>query len=396
MINPPNDEQNLNETPVPDDGNTVDTEEDVAEITETVQPDETPDNTEETQEKPKKKRRFLKVILIILAVLLGIILALAVTVVIMWYMGKSSLLNYKVDVSVPEEMVDSALEDGSKIVYNGETYIYNKNAVNVLFMGIDKEDIETEDGYGSNGQADCVMVLNLDTVTGNIKILPISRDVMVDVNMYSAEGSYLGVKNEQLCLAYAYGSTGKESCENVRRSVSRLLYGVEIGSYVAIDLEGVQALNDAIGGVRLTPIETVDTGSPSNSVYKGKEVVLKGEKVNSYIRWRGTDTEANSRRMQRQKHYITAFASQAGNQVLSDFGKLTTFYNTAKPYTVTDITLSEFTYIAGCCLTSDIGNSIVYNSIAGQSVLGEKHVEFYADQNSVFEAVLNTFYTKQP
>ena len=213
--------------------------------------------------------------------------------------------------------------------------------------------------------------------------------------MYSSEGSYLGVENEQLCLAYAYGSNGKESCENVRRSVSRLLYGVEIGSYVAIDLEGVAVLNDAIGGVRLTPIETVDTGSKENSVYKGKEVVLKGKKVDAYIRWRGTDVEANSRRMQRQKHYITTFASQAGNQVMSDFTKLTTLYDKAKPYTVTDVTLSELTYIASCCLTSDVGNSIVYNGISGQSVLGEKHVEFYADQNSVFEAVLNTFYIKQ-
>ena len=296
---------------------------------------------------------------------------------------------------MPSELVDSALEDGSKVVYNGETYIYNKNAVNVLFMGIDKEDIENDEGYGANGQADCILVLNLDTQTGNIKILPISRDTMVDVNMYSSEGSYLGVENEQLCLAYAYGSNGKESCENVRRSVSRLLYGVEIGSYVAIDLEGVAALNDAIGGVRLTPIETVDTGSKENSVYKGKEVVLKGKKVDAYIRWRGTDIEANSRRMQRQKHYITTFASQAGNQVMSDFTKLTTLYDKAKPYTVTDVTLSELTYIASCCLTSDVGNSIVYNGISGKSVLGEKHVEFYADQNSVFEAVLNTFYIKQ-
>lgn len=349
----------------------------------------------QTETEPKKKRKFLKIILIILAVIFGLILALVITVAVLWYMGKSSLLGYKVDVSVPSELVDSAMEDGSKVVYNGETYIYNKNAVNVLFMGIDKEDIENDEGYGANGQADCILVLNLDTQTGNIKILPISRDTMVDVNMYSSEGSYLGVENEQLCLAYAYGSNGKESCENVRRSVSRLLYGVEIGSYVAIDLEGVAALNDAIGGVRLTPIETVDTGSKENSVYKGKEVVLKGKKVDAYIRWRGTDIEANSRRMQRQKHYITTFASQAGNQVMSDFTKLTTLYDKAKPYTVTDVTLSELTYIASCCLTSDVGNSIVYNGISGQSVLGEKHVEFYADQNSVFEAVLNTFYIKQ-
>ncbi|MBE6728281.1 MAG: LytR family transcriptional regulator [Ruminococcaceae bacterium] len=351
---------------------------------------------EENGKGKKKKRRALKVILIILSVILGLLIALVITFSTLWYMGKVSLFDYDVDVSVPEEMVDSALEDGSKVVYNGETYLYNEDAVNVLFMGIDKKDISTQQGYGSNGQADSVMVINLDTKTGSIKILPISRDAMVDVNIYSAEGSYLGVEKEQLCLAYAYGSNGEESCENVRKSVSRLLYGIEISSYVAIDLDGVIALNDAMGGVRLTPIESVSTDDSKIKLAKGKEVVLKGEMVNAYIRWRGKDTDANTRRMLRQKHYMTTFASQAGNQVMSDFGKLTVLYDTAKPYTVTDIKLSELTYIASCCLTSNLGNSIVYNSISGQSVMGEKHVEFYPDQNSVFEAVLNTFYVKQP
>lgn len=153
----------------------------------------------------------------------------------------------------------------------------------------------------------------------------------------------------------------------------------------------MRALTDVVGGVRLTPNETLN--SSSGTIYEGRETVLKGALVDTYLRSRGSDVEANNRRMQRQKQFVTAFASQAGNQVLSDFGKLTRFYNTAVPYTVTDVTLSELTYLASCCLTADVGNSIVYNSISGETVMGEKYVEFHADSQSVFEAVLKTFYT---
>ena len=48
----------------------------------------------QTETEPKKKRKFLKIILIILAVIFGLILALVITVAVLWYMGKSSLLGY--------------------------------------------------------------------------------------------------------------------------------------------------------------------------------------------------------------------------------------------------------------------------------------------------------------
>lgn len=338
---------------------------------------------------PKMSKK-KKAVIIIVSVLLSLSVLLAGTVGILWATGKASLLGYKVNVSIPDGDSADTEEDGSRVRYNGETYVYNKNAVNILFMGIDKNDVNDEKGYGKNGQADSIMVLNFDTKTGKIKILPISREIMTDVSMYSAEGNYIGVKRTQLCLAYAYGANGKESCENVRQAVSRLLYGVEIGSYIAIDMDGVTALADAIGGVRLTPIETM----PESNIKEGVETFLKGKMINSYLRSRDQDEEANNRRMLRQKQFIGAFASQAGNQALSDIGKLASLYNKAAPYTVTDITLSEVTYIAGCCLTADMGNAIEYSSISGETHLGEEYMEFTADRTSLLEAILNTFYLK--
>ena len=346
---------------------------------------------EQNETKPSGKRRAKKILLIIASAVLGLVLICAAAFGILYATGRAKLLGYKVNVSVPSDEVDFSEEDGSRVKYNGSTYVYNKNSVNVLFMGIDKNDVLTDLGYGKNGQADSIMVISLDTKTGKINILPISRDTMTDISVYSADGNYIGVRKAQLCTAYSYGASGKESCENVRQAVSRYLYGVEMSAYAAVDMDGVKVLGDAIGGVRLTPIETLE----GTAITKGKETVLKGDMINQYLRRRDSDLGANSRRMLRQKQFVEAFASQAGNQVLSDFGKLAKLYNAASPYTVTDIGLSEVTYLASCCLTADVGKSIAYNYVSGETVMGERYMEFHSDKNSVFEAVLNTFYIKE-
>lgn len=333
-----------------------------------------------------KKRNSKKTLIIVLISIAGLILALCAALIILITVGKHGLHSGDMQVSAPEDV--SATETEDYIEYEGEKYTLNKNIVSVLFLGVDKKNINDEKNAGANGQADAIFLACFDTKTGSIKIIPINRDTMADISLYSSEGNYSGTKNEQICLSYAYGSTAEESCENVKKDVSRLLCGVNISSYVAIDLKGVSAVTDIIGGVSLTSIETI------GSFKEGQTVALKGEKAVEYIQKRGNDIEAATRRMLRQKQFLTAFASAAGNQLLSDFSKLGTFYNTAIKYTLTDIDFAEATYLAKCCLTTNLGSSIDYISIEGNAVAGEEHVEFYADNNSIYKAVLECFYTK--
>lgn len=336
----------------------------------------------------------VRILLIVFGSLFALILVLFIVFLAIRAHGKQLLLGEKVEVSAPSELVESAEDDGTKVVYNGETYTYNENIVSILFLGVDKKNIAAEAGYGKNGQADSLFVAAFDTATGSIKIIPLSREAMTDVNIYTSDGSYGGIENTQLCLAYAYGATGAESCENVRRSAERLLYGVKISSYVAIDLNGVRALTDAIGGVNVTALESLKDGSGKLMFTEGQNINLTGALAELYIRQRDNDVEANNRRMQRQKQFMSAFASKAGNQILANFTRLGEYYGIAKPYLVSDLTFSEITYLASCSLTTDIGKSIAYMSIAGNTVMGEAHTEFYPDKVSLYETVLNTFYSK--
>lgn len=334
-------------------------------------------------------KKSIKITIIILAILLAIILALVGTFFIFTHVGKSQF--HKDDTHISADEVK--IEDENTITYNGKKYILNKNIVSVLVMGIDRDNVNQNYGSGNNGQADAIFVATIDTKTKKTTIIPISRETMVDVNLYTADGKYAGSNHEQLCLAYAYGNTTEESCENVLTSVKRLLFGINISSYITMEMTGVEKLTDLVGGVELTSLENIT--STKFPISKGQRITLNGEKALTYIQYRGDDVEANARRMARQKQFLSALMNKTGNAILSDFSKLSKYYNTLSPYFSTNVSFAQITYLAQNCLTLNFGDAIEYKTIDGTLSLGEAWVEFTADKDSLLQTAIDTFYIAQ-
>ena len=336
-----------------------------------------------------KPRRFGKIVLAVLSAILACVLLLALVMMILYLTGRNDLTGGDNPISVPTSLVDDVDEDDQTVIYKGQKYRYNENTISILFIGVDKTSVKQNKNYGHNGQADSLFLAVMDSNTGRIKLIPLSREAMVDVDLYTGAGAYAGVEKLQLCLAYAYGKNGDESCQNVCRSVSRLLYGAEIDSYVAIDLAGVGKLTDAVGGVKLTALETIPSAQPI--IKEGKTVTLRGDRVNAYLQYRDQDPEANERRMRRQKQFLGSFLQTAAGILRKDITKVTGLYRKARPYIVTDLSVARVTYLATCALKGHADPE--YILIDGQSVAGEKHAEFYPDKNSLYEAVLKAYYT---
>ena len=257
-------------------------------------------------------------------------------------------------------------------------------------MGIDRDNVNQNLGNGNNGQADVIFVATIDTKTKKACIIPISRETMVDVNLYTGDGKYAGTQKEQLCLAYAYGNTAEESSKNVMTSVKRLLCGINISSYVTIEMDGVSKLTDMVGGVQVTCLE--DIVNKKVQFYKGNKITLNGTNAMTYIQSRGEDLEANARRMQRQKQFLSALMNKTGNAVLSDFSNLAKYYNTLSPYFSTNVSFAQITYLAQNFLTLNFGDTIDYKTIDGSLTQGEKWVEFTANEESVLQTVIEIFY----
>ena len=348
-----------------------------------------------TEEKPKKKKKGLKIFLWILAILLALIISLCVTVVIMIKSGEKQMTNYyDVVVEVPD--IAETLDDGKIVKYNGKKYILNENVVSVLGMGVDrsefaKEDIET---YGTNGQADTIFLATLDTVTGEIKIISLSRDTMTEIDMYSESGNYAGIHRRQLCLAYSYGDGRESSCENVVKAVERMIYGLPINSYFAIDLDAIASINDAVGGVTVKSIG--DMKLPSGmKITNGQKITLKGNDATGYVRNRSiVDLDANALRMKRQVQYVQAFADKTLSMTKSDISTPIKLFDAIKKDgdLVSNLNSAKISYLTECVLKHGSVN-IDFINVDGEIKLGEnKYAEFYPDETQFFEIILDVFY----
>lgn len=327
-----------------------------------------------------------KIIIIVLAVLLAIVLALVGTFLILTYVGKSQFHDADTHISAEEVTI----EDETTITYNGEKYTLNENIVSVLVMGIDRENVNENFGSGNNGQADVIFVATIDTETKRTCIIPISRETMVDVNLYTQDGKFAGTNREQLCLAYAYGDTTEQSSQNVLTSVKRLLYGINISSYVTIEMEGVEKLTDILNGIEVNALESIN--STKLTTIKGQRINLNGKQAKAYISYRDDDVEANARRMSRQKQFLSALMNETSNEISNDYTKLATLYTAISPFFNSDISFAQIAYLAQNCLTINFGDTIQYKTIEGTLNQGEEWIEFEADKESALQTVIDVFY----
>jgi len=339
-------------------------------------------------ESPKpKKKKWKKVLLILLLIFFIIIAAIACTFFVMFEQGKKNLTSYE-DVVIGSIDEARTENDGKTVYYNGKTYMFNENITSIACMGIDKEYLGTyADKIGTAGQADTNMVLVIDTKTGEVTVISIPRDIMVDMGVYTTDGDYAGMKNQQLCLAYAYGDGKHTSCNNTVDAIERILFGIPVQSYISLDMKGIGPINDSVGGVTVTSTETIA------DFRKGASVTLRGQRAIDFVRARGDDKDASIRRMERQMAYVSAFGSAAVKSAKRDIGTITRLYNTTSKYACTNVELSSVTYLATCLLSNGV-TELKTVSIPGEMKQGETYAEFYMDRRATYELILDIYYNE--
>ena len=310
------------------------------------------------------------------------------------FIGGRRMLIYeniqKSELDFPEILPGSASldPDGSTITYNGHRYRLNQDLTTILFLGIDHTIAETE-VIGTGGQSDVVLLLGIDTKTGKTTVLNISREIYAQVDVYSVSGLFVKTEPLQLTLAYSYGDGKHSSCQNAMRSVSRLLYGLPIRSYLAVDMNGISALNEAVGGVTLQSMDDIELPG-GQMIRKGETVELHDTALDRYIRIRPAGIDSNARRMERQQQYITAFSEIVVEKSRRDLHFPVELFSTAAPYIVTDLDIPDVTFLSSTFLSH--GAEFKLRDIDGSfGMLGDSAV-FYPDETDLFEAVLDLFY----
>ena len=285
---------------------------------------------------------------------------------------------------VPASSTDDAEKSSDTIVVDGREYRLNTNIQTVLFMGIDKNaKSDMGDRAGENGQSDSLNLLIVDRETKKAQILQISRDSMVDIDIYSASGEKMISEPGQIALQYAYGDGEEESCRLTAGKVSELLYGVNVDSYLSLTMEGMVKAADAIGGVTMTVPEDYTWIEPAFS--KGATLTMDGEMVEKYVRSRDTEVlDSNVQRMERQSQFMGALIEKLQN--VKETSNYLSLYQQMEPYMVTNMTADEMKSLS----EYDIDTNTL--EVPGEVILKDGHAQFIIDNEALRKIILKTFY----
>lgn len=335
------------------------------------------------QQKKNRKRLIKKVVLGIVCSLLALILIAVGSGIFMMINGENQLLTSDYNITVPDFAETQG--NGKFIYYNGHTYSMKENLINFLFLGIDKENINLQKETGTQGQADVIILASFDTKTRKTTMLNIPRDTMTDVTVLTPDGLYVGMKNQQICLSYAYGNGKDQSCENTLHAVQRIFYNLPISTYFSLDLDGLEYVNDSIGGVDVISPQTI------GEFVAGQSYHLMGKQAESFVRTRGDEAYANLQRNERQKIYMQSFMNTVISQTKKDIFTPLNLFNSTAPYSCTNLNLSKVTYltkeiITGGSVQFEINNIPVYFTVNNDSV------ENYILEKEFFEQFLTVFY----
>ena len=298
--------------------------------TPTLATTEAPQTMEEEVLIRKKKRHHSrrKKILKRVAIVVGILVAIAVVIAIAAFAflksGESAVKQANTADGIQADDSAVTYDEGRTVEYNGKTYALNENMVSVAVIGYDRQTEEVVPGR-SVGQADAVMVLAVNLDTGETTGIGIPRDSMVEVGEFMGD-TFTGMSTMQLCLAYAYGDGGELSSQYTASAVSRVLYNMPVSYYFSLDMDGVGALADAIGGVSLTPTQSI----PNTNIVEGEPTVLFGSNALKYVQWRDTSVLTSSLdRQTRQSQFVETFCKQALSSAQGNVGTLVNLYTTA-------------------------------------------------------------------
>lgn len=177
------------------------------------------------------------------------------------------------------------------ICFNGEYYDLKNNIDTYLVMGIDN----------AGGQADAIFLVITDNSLKEIFLIPINRNILAPIEVYSQNGEYLGLQNKQICLSHSLVYDFIDADKATVKSVSNLLFDLPIDFFVSLDMDGISYISDLVGELTIT----VNDDIPNTQFYKGNLVTVNKDNIEEFLRARDCyNLGGAQKRLERQTTFI--------------------------------------------------------------------------------------------
>lgn len=309
---------------------------------------------------------------------------LLVLVIVMLYSGLQILESTVLYSPETEEGQISS----KTITRDGIAYFPRQDITVVMVLGIDQYGtVESSNYYRNRGSADSVMLLVFDETNKNCTVLYLNRDTMLDMDVLGVRGEYAGTAYGQLALAHTYGTGLEDSCENVKNTLMNFLHGLTIDYYVAMNMDAIPILNDAVGGVTVNVTDDFSQVNPSITM---GELILRGDQVIDYVRTRkDVGDQKNVTRMERQKEYVNNFLHALYSKANADAAFLLSTYEAVAPYIVTDCSGDTLSAMLERYAEFEVAGAITPE---GDNRIEEGHYAFYVDEDKLDALIVDLFY----
>ena len=309
---------------------------------------------------------------------------LLVLVLVILYSGLRIL-----ESTVLHQPEEPAVQVNTKtILRNGVEYFPRQDVTVMLVLGIDQYGpVESSNYYRNNGAADSVMLLVFDETNKDCTVLYLNRDTMLDMDVLGVRGEYAGTTYGQLALAHTYGTGLEDSCENVKNTLMNFMHGLTVDYYVAMNMDAIPILNDAVGGVT---VNVTDDFSKVNPTITMGELTLQGDQVIDYVRTRkDVGDQKNVTRMERQKEYVEGFLQKLREKEQENLDFAIQMYEQVSPYIVTDCSVNTLSGMLDRYAAFTLKEVVTPE---GENVIGDGHYEFYVDEEKLDELIVHLFY----
>lgn len=274
------------------------------------------------------------------------------------------------------------------ITRDGVDYFPRQDLTVMMVLGIDQYGpVESSNYYRNKGSADSIMLLIFDETNEECSVLYINRDTMLNMDVLGVKGDYAGTTYGQVALAHTYGNGLEDSSINVKNTLMNFIHGMTIDYYVAMNMDAIPILNDAVGGVTVNVVDDFSKVDPTITM---GELTLTGEQVIDFVRTRkDVGDQKNVTRMARQKEYVAGFLERLYEKEHEDINFLVNAYDQVAPYIVSDCSLNTLSGMLDRYVDYEIKEVVTPE---GENLIGDGHYEFYVDEEKLDELIVRLFY----
>ena len=270
--------------------------------------------------------------------------------------------------------------------YGGKRYQLREGVECTLVMGLDKfatEKIEEAD-YINDMQSDFLILMIVDEQNETLRALHVNRDSMAEIQRYGLAGKKLNSFIGQLALSHTYGSGGADSARYTCEAVSKYLSGLPIEHYVSLTMDAIPTPHDLVGGVTVTVEDDFSNTDPS--IKQGETMRLQGQQALTFIRARSSMNDpSNLKRMERQREYMDGLYKQMKAQFASDANFGLRLAEGLGDTMQSDLSTGELSELGERWANYSFEG---IETVKGEAKLGEKYIEFYADEDALTEQLI--------